>query len=91
MVFVLLPLSRGLEQLLEGDVAVPTSSTGDTVQDSFLLAPSKLWSNGIVPYLFEKLPLEGGGEESIFSDYHKQMIREAMAHISEKVPCIQFT
>ena len=93
LIFVLvvsLPLCRGLDSLLEGDVAVPRSPTGGKVRDSFLLAPTQLWSNGVVPFLFETLPLENGGEEPIFNDGHKQMIRDAVNHISQKVPCIKF-
>ena len=86
----LLSFSRGLDALVQGDVAVPRSTTGEKVRDSFLLNPSQLWSNGLVPFVFETLQLEGGGEEPIFSDQHKQIIRDAMAHISEQVPCIKF-
>ena len=77
-------------ELIEGDVAIPRSQTGGKVEDSFLLDSSQLWSNGIVPYLFETLQLENGTAEPIFSDEHKQMIKDAMAHISEQVPCIKF-
>ena len=80
----------GFDTLLEGDVAMPRSPAGMKVEDTFLLNTNQLWSNGVVPFIFEKLLLEGGGEEPIFSDKNKQMIRKAMAHISEKVPCIKF-
>ena len=76
--------------LIEGDVAIPRSQTGGKIKDSFLLDSSQLWSNGIVPYLFETLQLENGEEEPIFSDNNTQMMRDAMAHISEQVPCIKF-
>ena len=85
--FILTPCSG---ELIEGDVAVPRSQTGGNVKDSFLLDSSQLWSNGIVPYLFETLQLENGEEEPIFSEDNKQMMRDAMAHISEQVPCLKF-
>ena len=91
MIFVVigitLPLCSGL---MEGDVAVPRSLTGGKVRDSFLLDASQLWSNGIVPFRFETLALEDGGVEDIFSDDHKQLIREAISHISTHVPCLVF-
>ena len=87
MIVVILPFCRGLE---EGDVAVPRSSSGETVRESFIMDPSQLWPDGKVPYLFETLPLEDGGEEPLFHEDHKQMMREAMSHINKMVPCIQF-
>ena len=88
ILLVILKTCSGL--LIEGDVAVPRSSAGDKVSNSFVSDPSQLWTNGIVPYLFETLQLENGTAEPIFSDEHKQMIKDAMAHISEQVPCIKF-
>ena len=76
--------------LIEGDIAVPSFSTGGDVRNSFLLNSSQLWSDGIVQYLFETLTLHNGEEEPLFSDDHKQMIRYAMFHISGQVPCIAF-
>ena len=85
-----LTLSKGLNALIEGDIAVPNSSNQGDVKNSFLLNPSQLWANGLVPFVFETLDLGGGMEEQIFSDSHKQLIREAMAHIEAQVPCIRF-
>ena len=90
MLFVSVPVSRGFDILLEGDIAKPRYSSMENVRDSFLQSPSKLWSNGLVPFRFEMLLLEDGGIEPIFRDEHKQLIRDAMSHISEKVPCIKF-
>ena len=90
LLFVTLPLCSSVDKLMEGDVALPRSSTGEEVRGSFLLDNSQLWSNGIVPFVFETLQLVNGGEEPLFSDQHKQLIREAMSKISKRVPCIRF-
>ena len=88
ILLVILKTSSGL--LMEGDVAVPKSLSGGRVSNSFVPDPSQLWTNGVVPYMFETLQLENGTEEPTFSDEHKQMIKKAMDHISEQVPCIKF-
>jgi hypothetical protein len=80
----------GFDNLLEGDVAAPKDSMGIQVSNSFTLNSDHLWPNGVIPYLFENLRLDGGGEEPILSDDHKQMVREAIADITKKVPCLQF-
>ena len=51
---------------------------------------SQLWPNGLVPYTFEKMVFMNGEEEEWFSGQDKQLIRKAMSHISEQVPCISF-
>eukprot|EP00092_Neocalanus_flemingeri_P028146 GFUD01030567.1.p1 GENE.GFUD01030567.1~~GFUD01030567.1.p1 ORF type:complete len:516 (-),score=125.26 GFUD01030567.1:65-1612(-) len=81
---------RPFDELMEGDVATPRSPSGEKVKDSFILDSNQLWTGGVVPYKFEMLPLDDGGEEPLFSDKDKEMIEEALNHISEMVPCIQF-
>ena len=86
----ILTLAKGRNALIEGDMAVPTASSHGDVKNSFLLDQSQLWSNGLVPFVIETLDLGGGVEEPIFSDSNMQLIRKAMAHIEEQVPCIRF-
>ena len=86
----ILTLVKGRNALTEGDLAVPTTSSQGDVNNSSLLDQSRLWSNGLVPFVFETLDLGGGVEEPIFSDSDMQLIRKAMAHIEEQVPCIRF-
>ena len=87
---LLLGYCVGFDNLLEGDVAAPRDSMGIQVSNSFTLNSDHLWPNGVIPYLFENLRLDGGGEEPILSNDHKQMVREAIADITKKVPCLQF-
>ena len=90
LLLCMLGLFTALDALIEGDIALPSSSRQGDVRDSFLLAPSQLWSNGIVPYRFETLVLAEGVEEPIFRAEDMQLLREAMEHISAQVPCIHF-
>jgi hypothetical protein len=83
------PFCTGFDRLFEGDVAVPRSHTDQEAPSAFILSPSKLWSGGFVPYSFETLSLANGEEEPIFSAKDKQLIKEAMTHISKMVPCIK--
>ena len=91
---IILTLSiRGLDGVpFEGDIAVPALTSGNTqVAHSFVVEKSnKLWKHGIVKYRFEVYPDENGIETDWFTEQEKADIRSAMAHIAEKVPCIQF-
>ena len=89
---IILTLSRGLDGVLfEGDIAMPAVTSGNTqVAHSFVEKSNKLWRHGIVKYRFEVYEDENGTEQDWFSEQEKADIRSAMAHIAEKVPCIQF-
>ena len=50
--FLILQISSGLADLVEGDIAVPQTTKGDSVADAFLSDPSQLWPNGFVPFVF---------------------------------------
>ena len=83
LVLAVLTLSKGADAFIDGD------NLGG-LKNSFLSNPSELWSNGIVPFVFETIVFLGGEEEPIFAESEKEMIREAMANIEELVPCIRF-
>ena len=76
--------------LTEGDMAVPKMLVDNTVQQSFLKNASALWSEGWVPYKFEKMELNGGSFEQIFRDEDMKLITEVLLEISQAVPCIEF-
>ena len=86
---ILVHLFSGIQGLLEGDLAVPRTLGGQT-QDSFTTNQNNLWSEGLVPFLFETLELGDGWEEPIFRERDIELMRKAMKHISDRVPCIRF-
>merc|ERR1719186_616798 len=79
-----------LTGLMEGDMAVPKMLVDKTVQQSFLKNASALWSEGWVPYKFEKMELNGGVFEQIFRDEDMKLITDVLLDISQAVPCIEF-
>ena len=79
--------------LVEGDIAVPTTDDVTTfakTKNTFVTDVNKLWSGGRIPYRFEEWELEDGGTEPLFSDEDKTLIKQALQHIMDNIPCIQF-
>ena len=76
---------------MEGDIAVPTSDSDITqVKDSFVKDKNQLWDGGVIPYRFAELELVGGVWEPLFSLTDTKTIKQALEHIMENVPCLQF-
>ena len=81
--------------LYEGDIAIqPLSVTGPQVADTYT-TKEKLWEHGVVRYMFkddEYLDEASGSmvSEPLFTDQDKHTIQQALKHISDKVPCLQF-
>ena len=79
--------------LVEGDIAVPTTDDVTTfakTKNTFVTDVNKLWSGGRIPYRFEEWELKDGGTEPLFSDEDKTLIKQALQHIMDNIPCIQF-
>ena len=80
----------------EGDIAVPTISSGKSkVANAFTTGKSKLWEHGRVPFMFKDFEFkdEASGRmvsEPLFTEEDKKVIRDALHHISNNVPCIKF-
>ena len=75
--------------LMEGDIAVPGQRTTG-VLSSFVEAEANLWTNGLVPYKFDKMKLAGGGFDLLFTDQNMELVRSVLQGIMEAVPCIEF-
>ena len=70
-----LQVCTGRNKLVEGEVAVQRPSSGEGDEEI------------MNSFLFR---FETFGEEPLFKDKDKKMIREVISHISENVPCIKF-
>ena len=69
----------GKARVIEGDIAVIDAEPGST-QNAFRSERDKLWDRGEVPFV---LDFE-------FSQDDEKMIRDAMQHVTDQVPCIKF-
>ena len=76
--------------LMEGDIAVPGQRGTTGVLSSFVEAEANLWTNGVVPYKFDKMKLAGGGFDILFTDQNMELVRGVLQEIMEAVPCIEF-
>ena len=79
--------------LVEGDIAVPTTvddTSSVKTKNTFVTDANNLWSSGIIHYRFATRILVSGGTEPLFSLEDVTLIKQALQHIMDNVPCIQF-
>ena len=75
--------------LMEGDIAVPGQRTTG-VLSAFVEAEANLWTNGLVPFKFDRMKLAGGGFDPLFTNLNMELVRSVLQEIMEAVPCIEF-
>ena len=75
--------------LVQGDMAVPVSQTGEDTLDAFVRDRKALWNTGVVPYRFEMDEYEGN-IEPVFTDAQMRNISECLQDIETEVPCLEF-
>ena len=51
---------------------------------------TKLWAGGVIPYLFRDTDIVNGEMETVFHEADKNIAKQALDHIMENVPCLQF-
>ena len=86
---VFLAMKADTSGLMEGYIAVPGQRTTG-VLSSFVETEANLWTNGVVPYKFDKMKLAGGGFDILFTDQNMELVRGVLQEIMEAVPCIEF-
>ena len=82
-------------KLLERNIAIHDKGSVDEKSKTFHPNPTdrdqiSLWEGGDVPFMFNHWYRGVAETEEDFTDEEKEVIRRALKHISDNVPCIKF-
>ena len=82
-------------KLLERNIAIHDKDSSEEKSKTFHPNPTdrdqiRLWEGGDVPFMFSHWYKGVAETEEDFSNKEKEVIRKALKHISDNVPCIRF-